>query len=128
MDNKAMKPTGLYKITDEYISLIAKLSGIYQDRKERPIYCCVQDKKDPMVFWAIPTSSLSNRSEENILAHRYFATDPRCSLFVSPQITPIGKLRDKGIGVQFSKHVVFDCLDSPTTKASIVDPMNTKKR
>jgi len=37
------------------------MGGIYNDGKERPVYCCIQDKDNPDIFWAIPTSSLSSR-------------------------------------------------------------------
>jgi hypothetical protein len=71
-----MKPTGFYKLTDEYISLIEKLNGIYSDRKERPIYCCVQDKKNPAIYWAIPTSGISHRLEEQLMRIKHFCSLP----------------------------------------------------
>lgn len=57
-----MKPSGFYKLAPEYIALVNKLDGTYQDHKDRPIYCCIQDKQNPFIYWAIPTSDLSHRS------------------------------------------------------------------
>lgn len=57
-----MKPSGFYKLAPEYIALVNKLNGTYQDHKDRPIYCCIQDKQNPSIYWAIPTSDLSHRS------------------------------------------------------------------
>jgi len=61
-----MKPTGFYKLTSEYIELLKKLGGTYHDNKERPVYCCLQDKNYPNIYWAIPTSDISHRREEQI--------------------------------------------------------------
>jgi len=57
-----MKQSGFYKLSQRYIYLINDLGGIYRDDKERPVYCCIQDKNSPQIYWAIPTSSISNRS------------------------------------------------------------------
>ena len=56
-----MKQTGFYKLSSKYISLVKDLGGAYKDDKERPVYCCIQDKDCPDIYWAIPTSSISNR-------------------------------------------------------------------
>jgi len=61
-----MKQTGFYKISQDYFNIIKQLSGIYRDSKERPIYCCMQDKKFADIFWAIPTSDLSHRASEQL--------------------------------------------------------------
>lgn len=61
-----MKPTGFYKLTQEYITLIKSLNGIYNDQKDRPVYCCIQDNKNPSIYWAIPTSDLSHRSSAQL--------------------------------------------------------------
>lgn len=61
-----MIENGFYKIKQSYIDLIRQLGGVYQDTKERPIFCCVEDKYVPGLFWAIPTSDLSHRSQAQI--------------------------------------------------------------
>ena len=66
MQRGFMKPTGFYKLSSEYISFVQKLGGLYRDDKERPVYCCIQDKDCSLIFWAIPTSNLSSRTAEQI--------------------------------------------------------------
>ena len=56
-----MKPTGFYKLSPTYINLIKQIGGTYRDNKERPIYCCIQDRDCPDIYWAIPTSDISHR-------------------------------------------------------------------
>ena len=61
-----MRPTGFYKLSQEYIDLVRELGGKYQDNKERPVYCCLQDKDCPDIYWAIPTSNISHRPTEQL--------------------------------------------------------------
>ncbi|MCL2287388.1 MAG: hypothetical protein FWC32_13625 [Firmicutes bacterium] len=61
-----MKPTGFYKLSIKYISLIKELGGRYEDNKDRPVYCCIQDKDHPDIYWAIPTSSIESRSSKQL--------------------------------------------------------------
>lgn len=61
-----MIKSGFYKLSTKYIELIQKLGGVYRDRKDRPVYCCLQDKYYPEIYWAIPTSSIENRSSTQI--------------------------------------------------------------
>jgi len=56
-----MKQSGFYKLSWRYIYLVKDLGGIYKDDKEHPVYCCIQDKDNANIYWAIPTSSISNR-------------------------------------------------------------------
>ena len=53
-------------MSHNYIDVVNKTGGKYTDEKERPIYCCFQDRDYPNIYWAIPTSSMENRSEEQI--------------------------------------------------------------
>jgi len=57
-----MKPTGFYKLATDYSDLVEMLGGRYRDSKERPVYCCLQDKDCPDIWWAIPTSDISHRA------------------------------------------------------------------
>jgi len=59
-----MVESGFYKLDPEYFIKIYELGAFYPDRKERPIYCCLQDKKNPEIYWLIPTSDYSHRSPE----------------------------------------------------------------
>jgi hypothetical protein len=59
-----VKLTGFYKLTQTYIELVGQLGGKYRDNKERPIYCCLQDRIHSNIYWAIPTSDVSHRTSE----------------------------------------------------------------
>jgi len=61
-----MVENGFYKVKQDFIDIIKKLGGIYKDAKERPIFCCFEDKYIKGLFWMIPTSNLSHRSPELI--------------------------------------------------------------
>ena len=61
-----MIENGFYKINVGFIDLINSLGGKYADKKERPVFCCIEDKYVKSLFWAIPTSDLSHRSPEQI--------------------------------------------------------------
>lgn len=71
-----MKPTGFYKLSTQYMDLVKELGGIYRDSKERPVYCCLQDKDCPEIFWAIPTSDISHRSKEQLDRINHFCGLP----------------------------------------------------
>lgn len=59
-----MLENGFYKISQDFVDLIRNLGGAYQDAKERPIFCCSEDKYLSGLYWAIPTSDLSHRDEK----------------------------------------------------------------
>ena len=61
-----MIKNGFYLIKQEYIDLIDNIGGKYSDNKQRPVYCCVKDKYINNLFWAIPTSDLSHRTQKQI--------------------------------------------------------------
>lgn len=61
-----MKPTGFYKLSLKYIELVARLGGSYKDNKERPVYCCIQDRDCPDIYWAIPTSDIAHRTPKQL--------------------------------------------------------------
>ncbi|MCL2500788.1 MAG: hypothetical protein FWE90_10725 [Defluviitaleaceae bacterium] len=61
-----MTQSGFYKLSQRYIDLINDSGGSYKDNKERPVYCCMQDKYYPDIFWAIPTSSISQRPQKQL--------------------------------------------------------------
>jgi hypothetical protein len=57
---------GFYKLSSNYLSLVEILGGTYRDNKERPVYCCLQDKDFPDIYWAVPTSNISHRPTEQL--------------------------------------------------------------
>lgn len=61
-----MIENGFYKISEEFIDLIHQLGGKYTDRKERPVFCCIEDVKIKKLYWAIPTSDLAHRPPAQI--------------------------------------------------------------
>jgi hypothetical protein len=61
-----MLENGFYKITQEFIEIIRKLGGTYKDAKERPVFCCFEDKYTKGLYWAIPTSDISHRTPDQI--------------------------------------------------------------
>ena len=61
-----MLENGFYKVTQEFIELIRQLGGTYKDAKERPIFCCFEDRYTKGLYWAIPTSDISHRRPDQI--------------------------------------------------------------
>lgn len=80
-----MIENGFYKVKQEYIELIRTLGGTYRDAKERPVFCCIEDKYVKDLFWAIPTSDLSHRTAEQIEKVRIWCAlsgrDPRWAYY-----------------------------------------------
>lgn len=61
-----MVENGFYKIKSDFVEIINHLGGRYADQKERPVFCCIEDKYVKSLFWAIPTSDISHRSPAQI--------------------------------------------------------------
>ena len=57
---------GLYIVKQEYFNLVDSLGGDIDkvNGTKRPVYCCIKDTLIDGLYWAIPTSDLSHRSEE----------------------------------------------------------------
>lgn len=55
---------GLYIIKKDFLDLVHILGGDcdYQNGNKRPVYCCIKDKRIDGLYWAIPTSDISHRS------------------------------------------------------------------
>ncbi len=63
-----MIENGLYVVKRDILNIITSLGGdcdIYSGDK-RPVFCCVKDNKIEGLYWAIPTSDMSHRSESQI--------------------------------------------------------------
>jgi len=117
-----MKQSGFYKLSQEYIDLIKKLGGTYRDNKERPIYCCIQDKDYPEIFWAIPTSSISHRPTTQFERIKSFCSFPdrdirscyyhightnRPAIFKISNALPITKANTDGEYISQGRHLVL---------------------
>ena len=73
-----MDENGFYIIKDEFIDIINnKIGGKYNDKKQRPIYCCIKDKNIIGLYWAIPTSDLSHRSKKQIEKYKKYENLPK---------------------------------------------------
>lgn len=57
---------GLYIIKREFFELIHNFGGDcdYNNGEKRPVYCCLKDKYINGLYWAIPTSDITHRSNE----------------------------------------------------------------
>ena len=72
-----MKENSFYLIDNSYIKLINNLGGKYGDSKQRPIYCCIKDKNINGLFWAIPTSDISHRTQNQIAKYNNYIQLPK---------------------------------------------------
>lgn len=62
-----MKESGIYIIKEEYFRRFKKMGSQFKDNKsgKRPTFCCMQDKFIREIFWAIPTSEITERKNMN---------------------------------------------------------------
>lgn len=67
-----MIENGFYIVETEFLNLIEQLGGTYNDKKNRPVFCCIEDRYIKGLYWAIPTSDLSHRSKEQIAKYKKF--------------------------------------------------------
>ena len=72
-----MLVTGIYKLLRNYKDVITKVGGKYNDEKSRPIYCCLQDERNKNIFWAIPVSSMANRSSKQVERMEMYCNFPK---------------------------------------------------
>ena len=56
-----MVENGVYIIKDEYFKKFEKMGSKFKDNKSgrRPTFCCIQDKYEEKLFWAIPASKIT---------------------------------------------------------------------
>jgi hypothetical protein len=61
-----MVENGLYVIKHELLEIIDRLGGDcdLKNGDKRPVFCCLKDNKIDGLYWAIPTSDLSHRKDE----------------------------------------------------------------
>lgn len=88
-----MKENSFYLIDNSYIKLINNLGGKYGDSKQRPIYCCIKDKNINGLFWAIPTSDISHRTQNQIAKYNNYIQLPKMIfvLRIIILVTPINR-------------------------------------
>lgn len=73
-----MKENGFYLIKQGYVELVNNvIGGKYNDTKQRPVYCCIKDKHIDGLYWAIPTSDISHRSEQQISKYDNYSKLPK---------------------------------------------------
>ena len=73
---------GLYVLKREYFELLESVGGDYDKSAgvKRPVYCCVKDRIHEGLYWAIPTSDLSHRSEKQKEKYNFFISLPESDL------------------------------------------------
>lgn len=56
-----MVENGVYIIKEEYFKKFEKVGSKFKDNKsgKRPTFCCIQDKFEKELFWAIPASKIT---------------------------------------------------------------------
>lgn len=56
-----MVENGVYIIKEEYFKKFEKMGSKFKDNKsgKRPTFCCIQDKYEKEIFWAIPASKIA---------------------------------------------------------------------
>lgn len=61
-----MVENGLYVIKQDFLKIIDSLGGDcdINNGNKRPVFCCLKDTKINGLYWAIPTSDLSHRDDE----------------------------------------------------------------
>ena len=71
-----MKDGGFYKLSPAYSKLAESVGGVYTDQKTRPLYVCRQDRNNPQIYWATPTSDLNHRTPQKIDRIKSFCSLP----------------------------------------------------
>ena len=56
-----MVENGVYIIKEEYFKKFEEIGSKFKDNKsgKRPTFCCIQDKYEKEIFWAIPASKIT---------------------------------------------------------------------
>ena len=63
-----MVENGLYILKSDFFVIMDELKCDFDRNNglKRPVYCCIKDNKIEGLYWAIPTSDLTHRTEEQI--------------------------------------------------------------
>lgn len=75
-----MIENGLYIIKEEYFLKFQKIGSKFKDNKsgKRPTFCCIQDKIINEIYWAIPTSQITE--EKNMKRIKSFIDAPTSNI------------------------------------------------
>lgn len=65
---------GLYAIKKEFFNIVKNLGGDcdVNNGYKRPVYCCIKDNIIKGLYWAIPTSDLSHRTDNQKQNYDFF--------------------------------------------------------
>lgn len=74
-----MVENGLYCIKESFFELIRNLGGEWSDKdaSQRPCFCCIKDKYIEGLYWAIPTSDLSHRTDKQKKKYQQYIDLPK---------------------------------------------------
>lgn len=75
-----MYENGFYLIKQDFFDLIENIGGKYTDNKQRPVYCCIKDRYIENLYWAIPTSDISHRTQQQIDKINKYVQLPRTDI------------------------------------------------
>ena len=69
-----MKEHGLYILKSEFFNLVQSLGGDCDKDGggKRPVYCCLKDNRIDGLYWAIPTTNISHRSQKQNEKYSFF--------------------------------------------------------
>ena len=59
-----MIENGMYFAKSDIYQLIRSVGGVWNDNKDRPIYCCFESIEVKGLYWAIPVGSFGHRTIE----------------------------------------------------------------
>lgn len=77
-----MIENGLYVVKREFLEIISNLGGDcdIKNGNKRPVFCCLKDSKIEGLYWAIPTSDLSHRDNEQKKYYEFCLNCPKNDL------------------------------------------------
>lgn len=72
----------LFVLKPSFLDLLKKLNCAFDFEKgsKRPVFCCLKDEKIENLYWAIPTSDLAHRTEEQIKKYNEFISKDKSDL------------------------------------------------
>ena len=75
-----MIENGVYIIKEEYFNKFSKIGSIFKYNKSgnKPTFCCIEDKFNKNLFWAIPTSKITE--DKNMKRIMNFVNSPSSNI------------------------------------------------
>ena len=71
---------GMYFGKQELYDFIRKTGGVWNDSKERPIFCCLESKEHKGLYWAIPVGNWDHRTPTAKRRINNFMSNPSSSI------------------------------------------------